>query len=125
MDCQVPQMDGYEAALTIRLDEPGLPNPVIPIADMTVNAMNGDDKACFDAGMDDYMAKPIDVDILFEKLSKWVSCNNPQSVTDDTQMQEPEVLVDQALVDQRMIISGLSVAYLAGNIEHGAATMDQ
>ena len=123
-------MDGYEAARTIRLDEPGLPNPVISIAGMTVNAINGDDKACFDAGMDDYMAKPIDVDILFEKLNKWVSCNNPQSVTDDVQMQEPEVLVDQALVDQalvdqRMIISGLSVADLAGNIEHGAATMDQ
>jgi CheY-like chemotaxis protein len=50
---------------------------------MTANAMNGDDNACFDAGMDDYMAKPIDADILFEKLSKWVASNNPPSVTGD------------------------------------------
>jgi len=83
MDCQMPKMDGYEATRTIRLNEAGLPSPVIPIADMTANAMNGDDNACFDAGMDDYMAKPIDADILFEKLSKWVASNNPPSVTGD------------------------------------------
>jgi len=61
--------------------------------------MNGDDKACFDAGRDDDMAKPIDADILFEKLREWVPNNNPGSVTDDLQMQEPETLVDDALAD--------------------------
>jgi CheY-like chemotaxis protein len=69
MDCQMPKMDGYEATRTARLNESGLPSPVTPIADMIANAMNGDDKACFDAGMDDYTAKPIDADILFEKLA--------------------------------------------------------
>jgi len=53
---------------------------------MTANAMKGDDKACFDADMDDYMARPIDADILLEKLSKWVPNNNSPSVTDDVQV---------------------------------------
>ncbi|MFT5805388.1 MAG: DNA-binding response OmpR family regulator [Candidatus Paceibacteria bacterium] len=70
-----------------------------------------DAKACFDAGMDDYMAKPIDADMLFEKLSKWVSSNNPPSVTGEVKMQEPEAPVDQTLVGQRMAIWGKDALY--------------
>jgi CheY-like chemotaxis protein/nitrogen-specific signal transduction histidine kinase len=57
MDCSMPDMDGYQAARHIRERENGRRR--IPIVAVTANAMAGDRQACLDAGMDDYMSKPI------------------------------------------------------------------
>lgn len=57
MDCSMPDMDGYQAARHIRERENGQRR--IPIVAVTANAMAGDRQACLDAGMDDYMSKPI------------------------------------------------------------------
>ncbi|HJW72612.1 MAG TPA: response regulator [Geothrix sp.] len=69
MDCQMPVMDGFEATRRIRSDArfQGL-----PILAMTANAMAGDKEKCVAAGMNDHIAKPIDVAQLFQVLAQWI-----------------------------------------------------
>ena len=76
MDCQMPIMDGYEASTKIKAGSAGVENAQIPIVAMTANAMDGDKEKCFIAGMDDYISKPINPDILEEKLRKYLLKSN-------------------------------------------------
>jgi CheY-like chemotaxis protein len=73
MDCQMPEMDGYEATKKIRAGDTGNVNKTIPIIAMTANAMQGDKEKCINAGMDDYLAKPIEPQSVFEKLNHWIN----------------------------------------------------
>jgi len=59
MDVQMPEMDGYEATRAIRNPDAGTLKHNIPIIALTANAMEGDRQRCIEAGMDDYIAKPI------------------------------------------------------------------
>jgi len=68
MDCQMPEMDGYEATREIRRVEAGRVH--IPIIALTANAMKGDDAECRAAGMDDYLAKPLDIERLRDCLER-------------------------------------------------------
>jgi CheY-like chemotaxis protein/HPt (histidine-containing phosphotransfer) domain-containing protein len=72
MDCQMPEMDGYAAAKLIRLPETETINPQIPIIAMTANAMDGDRRKCLEAGMDDYLSKPVTAKYLRKALEKWL-----------------------------------------------------
>jgi len=65
MDCQMPDMDGYDATRRIRDKNSSVRNHRIPVIAMTANAMKGDREKCLEAGMDDYVTKPVD----FKKLS--------------------------------------------------------
>jgi len=69
MDCQMPVMDGYETTRAIRKQEQYVALPVIA---MTANAMVADKEKVLEAGMNDHIAKPIDVDAMFITLSKWI-----------------------------------------------------
>jgi CheY-like chemotaxis protein len=69
MDCQMPGMDGFEAARQIRQHLAGQPLPIIAL---TANAMVGDREACVAAGMDDFLAKPVRQEELRSCLEKWL-----------------------------------------------------
>jgi two-component system sensor histidine kinase/response regulator len=70
MDLQMPVMDGYSATRLLRSNEQFKDLPIIA---MTAHAMSGERDACIAAGMNDHLSKPIEVEKLFQMLSRWMS----------------------------------------------------
>jgi signal transduction histidine kinase/DNA-binding response OmpR family regulator len=77
MDCQMPEMDGYQATAAIRA-LPGA-RAKTPVVAMTAHALQGDRERCLAAGMDDYIAKPMGLDDLSNALSKWIHVETPKA----------------------------------------------
>lgn len=75
MDCQMPEMDGYESTRRIRSGEAGLEFADIPIVALTANALAGERTKCINVGMNEYLTKPIVAKKLFSTLSEVL--NNP------------------------------------------------
>ena len=75
MDCQMPEMDGYEAAQEIRRRE--RPDRHVAIIAMTADAMAGCRERCLEAGMDDFVGKPVAMEALFEALQRWAPVKEP------------------------------------------------
>jgi len=72
MDCQMPKMDGYEASRQIRKFEADhKADSRVPIIALTANAMQGDRKKCIDAGMDDYIPKPVKKEALIDMIRQY------------------------------------------------------
>ncbi|KRG37763.1 histidine kinase [Stenotrophomonas panacihumi] len=72
MDCQMPVLDGYEATRRWRALEAEAGAPRLPIVAMTANAMAGDRERCLEAGMDDYLPKPVSREQLESCLARWL-----------------------------------------------------
>lgn len=72
MDCQMPQMDGFEATRQIRAGTSGIIHADTPIIALTANNMEGDQQKCLDAGMNDFIPKPIDRTLLERILLSWL-----------------------------------------------------
>ncbi|MFT4928289.1 MAG: signal transduction histidine kinase/DNA-binding response OmpR family regulator [Phenylobacterium sp.] len=88
MDVQMPVMDGYTAARTIREDDAYQDLPIIA---MTANAMEGDRERCLAAGMSDHVAKPIDPKALYAALAKWIT---------PAEREVPDRLLGRAIADE-------------------------
>ncbi|MBF0487808.1 MAG: response regulator [Nitrospirae bacterium] len=80
MDCQMPVMDGFEATRKIREDRRFA---ALPILAMTANAMAGDKEKCIECGMNGHIAKPIDMNQLFNTLAHWVKPKTPTTAISD------------------------------------------
>jgi len=79
MDCQMPEMDGFEATKEIRKIEEKSQSQRVVIVALTANAMQGDKEKCLQAGMDDYISKPVNLDSLENVLAKWL----PEKISDE------------------------------------------
>ena len=95
MDIQMPEMDGFETTAAIRTREKFL-GTHIPIVAMTAHAMKGDRERCLEAGMDDYVAKPLHVARLLEVIGRLA---NTESVAPAAAKSEPETGADFAVFD--------------------------
>jgi CheY-like chemotaxis protein len=73
MDCQMPEMDGFDATRAIRSADSKALDPRIPVIALTAFAMSGDRERCLEAGMDDYLSKPIKPQELGEVVEKWLT----------------------------------------------------
>jgi len=73
MDCQMPERDGFEATRSIRQEGSSALNLSIPIIAMTASNMRGDRDKCIQAGMSDFIAKPVQQRELAEMLARWLA----------------------------------------------------
>ncbi len=89
MDIQMPEMDGFTATHEIRNPQSPIPNHKIPIIAMTAHAMQSDRDACIEAGMDDYVSKPISPKKLSEAIERWTGNHEESSfISDDVVLED-------------------------------------
>ena len=96
MDVQMPEMDGLEATQRIRAPQSAVANHKIPVIAMTAHAMQGDRERCLEAGMDDYITKPVDPQALAQALNKWL----PEEMV-------PETAAETAVFDRAGMMTRL------------------
>ena len=98
MDVQMPEMDGLEATRRIRSQETGRRLPIIA---MTANAMQGDREKCLQAGMNDYVTKPVSPRALAEALEKWLPEESGMQGS-ESRIQETEASIQQSKENQQV-----------------------
>jgi two-component system, sensor histidine kinase and response regulator len=82
MDCQMPELDGYDATRAFREHEATAGSGHLPIIAMTANALEGDRERCLEAGMDDYLSKPLRPSELEIALERWLAAPGLQDAAD-------------------------------------------
>ncbi len=119
MDCQMPEMDGYETTRIIRLKL--VDEDRIPIIALTANAMEGDRQRCLNAGMDDYLTKPFTREQLTSVLEKWLPEDNLEDnkVVDkgSSDQSEPDDLFSLTAPETDQTVDNIEVAETINTIE--------
>lgn len=110
-DCNMPEMDGYELARSIRRLESASGGKRIPIIACTANALEGEAETCFAAGMDDYIAKPIELTELLKKLDQWLpipAAGTTPAETSSKGSDAPALGADAAAPIDRSVLAAIS-----------------
>ena len=87
LDCQMPEMDGYELARKVRNESPN--NHLTPIVAVTANVLGAERYRCLAAGMDDYLSKPVQISQLEEAMNRWLQTTRP--VSNSGRVEAPQV----------------------------------
>jgi len=129
MDCQMPVVDGYDATRRWRAHEAAQGAARLPIVAMTANAMAGDRERCLQAGMDDYLSKPINRETLQVVLARWSSVMaddtaptpplaTPPALTPapspPAREETPAAVLDQDVLDELLDVIGADTARIIG-----------
>lgn len=116
MDCQMPVMDGYQATRELR-NNPAWAN--LPVIAMTANAMVGDKEKCLAAGMNDFVAKPLDIDQLFVTLARWIkpghAPTNASGESESESESESDSVGEFTLTESPILHSQQALARIGGN----------
>ncbi len=103
-DLHMPEMDGYELTARIRSEEPA--GRRMPIIAVTANALRGEDQRCIDAGMDDFISKPVQLDVLRQTLKRWLQLGDTHApVPNSARAQAVATPAKHALFDAQVLPS--------------------
>ncbi len=120
MDCQMPEMDGYEATRQIRNTQSAVLNHAIPIIAMTANVIKGDREKCLEAGMNDYISKPVYPQTLAVVIEKWL----PKEASDATKQSFSKKNDAAAGSGEKQVLSETPVFNVDGMMELGIEDED-
>lgn len=127
MDCEMPELDGFQTTERIRAAEAADPSiSRIPVIALTANAVRGDRERCLEAGMDDYLTKPINPELLLSTIVErvdWHTSNQPTSPSDAHDTNQSS-LVQPQTDDEPVINMQEALARCAGNTAALVAVLD-
>ncbi len=128
MDCQMPIMDGFDATRKIcDMKKLGAIRGDLPIIALTANAMKGDRQRCLDAGMDDYISKPVRTNDLREKVLSWTSRRRAFSPASSAVAPPPgdNILDMAAVLESRQVLKEKYPSMLSYYVEDITGYMDE
>lgn len=135
MDCQMPQMDGFEATRCVRnLEKEGVLSGHVPIIALTANAVKGDAERCLSAGMDHYLSKPFEPRALHDLIKKYhrvtqsvVAEVSPEAVAESSAAVTDAVVVEQSPADDAVSPINLDVLFdrCLGDMEFMQLLLDE
>jgi CheY-like chemotaxis protein len=105
MDCQMPELDGFDTTRLVRNGADGVLDPMVPVVAMTAHALKGDRERCLEAGMDDYMTKPLDLSDLRNKIRRWIPSHElrPSRASDSSSSAIPDSIFEEGTLLGRVL----------------------